>query len=210
MRVGDGYVSGPDAPLEARAVALAAADSARALVMVECVSDQVAVETLALRLGRDLTAERVVVFPIGGAHGITRDLLQFGPMGAGLTLAGLCDAGEETVYRRGLATAGVGTPQNRSEMERLGFFVCVDDLEDELIRAAGEQLITGLLDTHGDLASLETLQKQPAWRNEPFEAQMRRFLGAGARRKIRYAELLVAAVPLDHMPRPLLGVLAQI
>jgi len=208
--VGDGYVSGPDAPIEARATALVAAQSARALVLVEGISDQVAVETLARRLGRDLVSEGVVVFPIGGAHGVGRDLLRFGPMGAGMTITGLCDAGEEKVFRRGLAAAGIGVPHNRDDMEQLGFFTCVEDLEDELIRAAGQETIESVLADNGDLASLATLQKQPAWRDEPFDAQMRRFLGAGARRKIRYAELLVATLAIDRMPRPLLNVLEHV
>ena len=67
-----GYVSGPAAATEATAVALARADSARTVVLVEGVSDQIAVETLAGRHGRDLAAEGVVVLPAGGAHGIAR------------------------------------------------------------------------------------------------------------------------------------------
>jgi hypothetical protein len=165
---------------------------------------------LALRLGRDLASEAVVVLPIGGAHGIRNDLLRFGPLGAGLTLAGLCDAGEQQVFLRGLAAAGVGAPHNRDEMEHLGFFVCVDDLEDELIRAAGQRLITDVLSANDDLASFETMRKQPAWRDQPFAAQMRRFLGAGARRKIRYAELLVSELTLERMPQPLIAVVGSV
>ena len=93
-------------------------------------------------------------------------------------------------------------------MERSGFFVCVEDLEDELIRASGRAAIEALLDSQGDLGSFHTLQKQPAWRGMSFQDQMRRWLGAGSRRKIRYARLLVLALPLDRMPRPLTAVLA--
>lgn len=205
----DGYVSGPDAPIEATAAALVDAESARSLVLVEGISDQIALETLADRHGRDLRSEGVVVVPIGGAHAVVRYLVQFGPQGAGLALAGLCDAGEEQFVRRGLAAAGLGSPQTREDMERLGFFVCIEDLEDELIRASGREAIEVLLDAQGDLASFETLQKQPAWRRESFDAQFRRFLGAGSRRKLRYARLLVAALPLDQVPRPLDDVLRQ-
>jgi hypothetical protein len=121
----------------------------------------------------------------------------------------MCDAGEEDFFRRGLTAAELGSPRDRPEMERLGFFVCVEDLEDELIRASGRPAIEALLDSQGDLGSFRTLQKQPAWRHEGFGAQMRRFLGAGARRKLRYARLLVLALDLDHMPRPLEAVLAR-
>jgi hypothetical protein len=40
---------------------------------------------------------------------------------------------------------------------------------------------------------------------------MRRFLGSGARRKLRYARLLVeAAVDLDRLPRPLDALLTAV
>lgn len=202
-----GYAHGPDASIEARANALALAASARSVVLVEGVSDQVAVETLARRLGRDLTAEGVVVVPIGGAHAIASHLALFGPQGADLTLRGMCDAAEEKYFRRGLGRAGLGLPRTRADLAVLGFFVCDADLEEELIRASGRESIEAMLEAQGDLGSFQTLQRQPAWREGSFEAQMHRFLGAGARRKSRYAGLLVGALPLERMPQPLLGVL---
>ncbi|MGA9833870.1 MAG: TOPRIM nucleotidyl transferase/hydrolase domain-containing protein, partial [Trebonia sp.] len=74
-----GYVTGPAAATEATVMALARADAARAVVLVEGVSDQIAVETLAGRRGRDLAAEGIVVLPTGGAHGVARYLRRFGP-----------------------------------------------------------------------------------------------------------------------------------
>jgi hypothetical protein len=175
---------------------------ARAIVLVEGVSDQIALETLAVRRGRDLAAEGVVIVPVGGAHGVARYLRRFGPEGAGVRLAGLCDAAEEDTFRRGLAAAG-------ETGERLGFHVCVADLEDELIRAAGAALVEDVFDAQGDLRSFRTMQKQPAWRGKAPEAQQRRFLGAGSQRKLRYARFLVAAIANDRIPRPLDAVLAD-
>ena len=203
----DGYVHGPAAATEATARALAKVAAAEAVVLVEGISDQIAVETLAARRGRDLDAERVVVFPTGGVHAMARYLTQFGPAGAGLRLAGLCDAGEEDVVRRGLASAGIGSPGTRSEMERLGFYVCVEDLEDELIRAIGAARVEALIDSQGDLGSFRTLQGQPEWRSQPTAAQLRRFLGSGARRKLRYARLLAGSVDPGRLPHPLEAVL---
>ena len=205
----EGYVSGPDASIEATAAALAMAESARAVVLVEGISDQIALETLAIRHGRDLGVEGVVIVPMGGAHAVTRYLVRFGPNRADVAIAGMCDAGEEDYFRRGLAAAGLGSPQNRTEMEQLGFFVCVEDLEAELIRASGRVAIETLLDSQGDLGSFRTLQKQPVWRQEAFEAQMHRWLRAGSRRNLRYARLLVLSLHLDRMPRPLEAVLAS-
>jgi hypothetical protein len=207
-RLLDGYVHGPAAATEATAQALAKVPTAAAVVLVEGISDQIAVETLAARGGRDLDAERVVVLPIGGAHAITRYLTQFGPAGAGLRLAGLCDIGEEDIVRRGLARAGIGSPRTRAEMERNGFYVCVKDLEDELIRAIGTARVEVLIDSQGDLGSFRSLQRQPEWRGQPAGPQLRRFLGSGSARKLRYARLFAEAVDLDRLPHPLEAVLS--
>jgi len=137
----DGYVHGPAAATEATARALAKVPEAATVVLVEGISDQIAIETLAARRKLDLAAERVVVVPAGGAHAMARYLAQFGPAGAGLRLAGLCDSGEEEMVRRGLARAGIGSPRSRAGLERLGFYVCVEDLEDELIRAIGPERV---------------------------------------------------------------------
>jgi hypothetical protein len=200
----------PPAGPEATNRALAKAGRARAVVLVEGFSDQIAIETLAVRRGRDLAAEGVVVVPIGGAQAVARFARQFGPRGSNLRLAGLCDLGEEEVYRRSLERAGVGSGLTRPSMERLGFYVCIEDLEAELIRALGADAVEAVLGAHGDLGSFRTFQKQPAWRDRPVEAQLRRFMGSADRRKIRYARLLVEALDLSRVPHPLDGVLAHV
>jgi hypothetical protein len=209
-RLLSGYVSGPAAATGATAAALPRAAAARAVVLVEGISDQIAVETLAWRHRRDLAAEGIVVLPVGGAHGVTRYLRRFGPEGTGARLAGLCDEAEEHIVRRGLAAAGLGAAGSRAELERLGFFVCVADLEDELVRAAGTALAADVLAAHGDLGAFRTIQRQPAWRGKDEAAQLRRFLGAGAQRKLRYARLLTEAIDPDRIPRPLEAVLAAV
>ncbi|MFI9012300.1 TOPRIM nucleotidyl transferase/hydrolase domain-containing protein [Actinosynnema sp. NPDC053489] len=198
-------LGGEGATERARCRAQAEVADAVAVVLVEGVSDQIAVEAAAVGLGRDLAAERVVVLPIGGAHAIGRVLRTLGPP---VRLAGLCDLREEDVFRRGLAAAGVGSPRTRADLERLGFHVCDEDLEDELIRAVGTAGVEEVLDAHGDLGAFRLMRDQPAWRGREPGAQLRRFLGSGARRKLRYARLLVeAAVARDTVPRPLRALL---
>ena len=182
----------------------------RAVVLVEGISDQSAVEALARRRGRDLDTEGVSVVPIGGAQAIGGALERFGPRGLNLGLAGLCDVGEEREYKRGLERAGLGSDLTRTDMEALGFYVCVKDLEDELIRALGVAAVEDVVAANGDLRSFRTLQKQPGWRGRPEAEQLRRFMGSGGRRKIRYGALLVEALDLDRMPRPLDAVLAHV
>ena len=186
------------------------ADDVRAVVLVEGLSDRVAVEALALRHGRDLATEGVSVVPIGGAQAIRRALDLYGPPGLDLVLAGLCDVGEERSYRRGLERAGLGSDLTREGMERLGFYVCEADLEDELIRALGPDAVEHVVETRGDIAPFRTLQKQPEWRGRPLHDQLRRFFGSGGRRKIRYARFLVEALEPDRVPRPLDRVLRHV
>jgi hypothetical protein len=207
----DGYENGPAASIRATERALAKVGDAAAVVLVEGVSDQIAVETAAARRGRDLAAERVVVLPVGGAHAIGRVLARLDGLTGRVRLAGLCDLHEERVFRRGLTAARIGSPRTRADLEDLGFFVCVRDLEDELLRAVGATGAAALFDSQGDLGSFRSLQRQPAWRDQDTEAQMRRFLGSGASRKLRYARLLVeTAVERDVLPRPLNALLAAV
>jgi hypothetical protein len=168
----------------------------------------VAIETLAERRAVDLDAAGITLVPMGGAQAIGRFLALFVPQG--LRLAGLCDAGEEDDFARELERAGLGEKLTRDGMEKLGFFVCVEDLEDELIRALGAAAVEDVVETEGDLGSFRTLQKQPEWRGRPVEEQLRRFMGSGGSRKIRYARVLVEALDLDDVPRPLDRVLAHV
>ena len=183
---------------------------ARAVVLVEGVSDKVALETLAERRGRDLGGEGVAVVSMGGATNIGAYLGAFGPDGRDLCLAGLCDAREELYVRRGLAAAGLGVRLDRAEMAALGFHVCVADLEDELIRALGAPAVERIVAAQGELGAFRTLQRQGPHRLRGTEAQLRRFLGTRGGRKIRYARLLVDALDLARVPRPLEGVLAAV
>ena len=182
---------------------------ARAVILVEGESDRRAVEALAVRRGRDLAADGVAVLAMGGATNIRRFLERFGPRALDVPLAGLYDAAEESGVRRALEWAGFDVGERRVDLERLGFFVCVEDLEDELIRALGPDAVLALVESRGELGPFRTLQKQPEWRGRPLDRQLRRFLG-NASRKIGYAPLLVDALDLANVPRPLDGVLGHV
>jgi hypothetical protein len=168
----------------------------------------VAIEALAERRGISTDAVGISLVPIGGAQAIGRFLAVFVPQG--LKLAGLCDAAEESEFARELEQAGLGSNLTRADMEQIGFYVCVEDLEGELIRAHGAAAVECVIEDEGDLGSFRTLQKQPAWEGRPVEEQLRRFMGSGGSRKIRYARLLVDALDLEKVPRPLDRVLAHV
>src|SRR4028119_1688334 len=86
--------------------------------------------------GRDALAGRGVaraaggvrVVAVGGAGGVRRNLALAGP---GVRVRGLYDVAEEGFVRRALG------PAAGADLAASGFFACVADLEEELIRAAG-------------------------------------------------------------------------
>jgi hypothetical protein len=178
----------------------------QSVVLVEGKSDGAAVEALAQRLGHDLDAEGVSIVPIGGYGNVGRFLERYGPAGLNVRLAGLYDAPEERHFRRALEQAGLGSDLTRADLETLGFYACEVNLEDELTRALGPAAMGELLEAQGELSAFRTYQKQPAHREEPIEEQLRGFLW---NRKHRYGVLIVNALDLDRIPRPLAGVLAQ-
>jgi hypothetical protein len=181
------------------------APSARTVVLVEGVSDQVALTALARRHGRDLTAEGVEVVAMGGATNIHRHVRAHAASGAGVRLAGLCDAAEARFYRRALAATGLH--DGATTLESLAFFVCVRDLEDELIRALGPDQAVLVVRDEGELTAFRVFQRQPAQRAKPVAQQLHRFLGTHSGRKARYARALVEALPPGVAPPPLAALL---
>ena len=169
----------------------------RGVVLVEGTSDQGAVETLARRCGRDLDAEGIAVVAMGGYGSLPRLLEEYGEV----RVAGLYDAGEERHFLRALACA------DRGELERIGFYACTHDLEDELTRAVGPEGMERVLTEQGDMRAFRTYQRQPAHRDRPLEEQLHGFMW---NRKQRYGVVLVEALDLERVPRPLDRVLAHI
>ncbi|MEY2567647.1 MAG: hypothetical protein QOE35_2176 [Actinomycetota bacterium] len=181
-----------------------------AVVLVEGVSDQRALEALARRRGRDLAREGVAVVAIGGAKNVRAFLEHYGPYGLGLTITGMCDAGEAGDFARAAGLAGVGQSRDAADLDALGFSVCVADLEDELIRSLGPARVEQVIETQGEMGSFRTFQKQASQRERSVEQQLRRFMGTKGGRKVRYSPLLVDALDLTNVPRPLERVLARV
>src|SRR5881394_480959 len=112
-----------------------------AVILVEGITDRLALEAVAVRLGMDLAGVEIV--PIGGAQAIRRAAAEY----EGEQVVGLCDAGEERFFRRVLGEAT---------------FVCHKDIEDELLRAVGVPRVEELLAAQGELATFRNFQNQPA------------------------------------------------
>jgi hypothetical protein len=181
----------------------------RTVVLVEGVSDAVAVTALAHRFGHDLVRDGVHVLPMGGVTNVGAYVRAAGPSGLGLRLTGLCDAGEVRHVVRALERAGLGCT-SAADLDTAGFSVCDADLEDELIRAVGVAGVEQVVAAQGRLASFRVLQRQPAQRDRTPAEQLHRFIGARSGHKHRYAALLVEALDLDRVPPPLDRLLARL
>ncbi|WP_147917913.1 ATP-dependent endonuclease [Ruania zhangjianzhongii] len=164
-------------------------------VLVEGISDVAALETLAARTGPPLQGRGVALIPMGGATNVRRYAELLGPSGLGLSLTGLCDAGEERFFRSVLPAEDV--------------LVCRADLEEELIRALGGSGTIEVIAAEGDLSAWRLFQRQPAQRERGLTAQLRRFMGTLSGRKERYAAAMCAAMAEDRVPTPLAAVLAS-
>jgi hypothetical protein len=184
----------------------------RAVVLVEGVSDRVALEVLAQRRGMDLEADGVAVVAMDGITNIGRFLAHYHAYEPAVRIAGLYDDAEERFVRRGLESIGfeLAPGAERASLEALGFFGCSADLEDELIRALGPDEVERLVEAEGQLRSFRTLQQQPALRDWSMHDQLRRLMSGRSGGKERYAAVMARAVPLERVPRPLAEVLSYV
>jgi hypothetical protein len=188
------------------------------VVLVEGESDRAAVEAAALLCRIDLLRLDAVVLSMDGVTNIRHHLRRHGPAGDRRRILGLCDSAESPVVGRALAEYSDMSPEAVAGLEsgdpillaHHGFQVCRRDLEDELIRAIGTRGVIDIIDAVGERRAWHSMQQQPAQRDRPVADQLRRWLGSGARRKIQYAPLLIAALPPERLPTPLSALLAAI
>lgn len=163
------------------------------VVLVEGRSDAAVLDVLGRRLGLD--AARVEVVDMGGVTNLGTHLDRYDDV----PVATLYDAAEERFVVRALERRG---------LDDAGFFRCESDLEDELIRALGEDAVVEVIAEQGERALLETFQQQPYQRSRSLHDQLHRFCGTKSGRKARLAAALAETLPLERVPRPLAEVLA--
>lgn len=181
----------------------------RTLVLVEGESDAAAVRALSNLIGLDLARHHVWLQSTNGVTNYSRALSTFTLEHPHAKFCGLYDVADERYVRRALS--GVATPiTDGTSVESFGFFACVADLEDELIRALGTESAERVIEEQGELASLRRFQAMPQHRGTPVQQQLRRFLCTRATRKIRSAQRLVEALTVDQLPRPLAGLAARL
>lgn len=174
------------------------AGSARHIaVLLEGRSDRLAFQTLARRRGESLAGLDLVEL-----DGITNLRTRLTALrGVGARVLGLFDAAEEryvVVVLRDLRML------RGDDLAASGFFGCERDLEEEVIRAAGPDLVLETLASRGELDRFRVFQRQPAQRVRSVDEQLHRFAGTAAGRKSRFAADIIEAMPAERMPAPLI------
>ena len=188
---------------------MGATTSVQMLVLVEGDSDAGAVRAVATLLGCDLDLHRIQILSADGVTNFSQLLVDFVRKHPGAELCGMYDDADERHVRNALTRSAVAAASHDS-LESLGFFACVADLEDELIRALGSQGVERVLEAQGEITSFRRFQAMPQHRRTPVHQQLRRFLGTRATRKIRTARRLVEALGLGRLPRPLVQLAARL
>ncbi|MBS1897469.1 MAG: hypothetical protein JSS88_08910 [Actinobacteria bacterium] len=176
------------------------------VVLVEGESDRLALIAAARVRGEELRAD---VVSLGGITNLRSWLERRDPA---VPVLGLYDAAELR-YVVGALVAGRLLPAGEADpaaVARCGFFGCEQDLEDEVIRAAGPELVLQTLDARGELALFRVFQGQPAQRVRSVDAQLHRFAGTASGRKTVFAADVIAALPAARIPRPLVALLGAV
>ena len=134
---------------------------AQGVILVEGDSDKFALEAVAEKVGRNLDGEGITIVSLEGGGGLGTFLGMLGPRGFSLKLAGLCDQDSQSGWIKKLDEAGVGSVLDRAAMERVGFYVCESDLEDELLRALGVDEALEIVQERGDRAAFDFYSQEP-------------------------------------------------
>ena len=187
---------------------MATAATIRTLVLVEGESDAAAIRALADLIACDLDLNHIHIRPAAGVTNYSRVLSDFVRTHPTAGFCGMYDVADEWHVRRALVSAIPVASQ--APLESFGFFACIADLEDELIRAAGSDAVERVLEGEAELKSFRRFQAMPQHRDESVHHQLHRFLGTRATRKIRCARRLVEALDLDHLPNPLVQLAARL
>lgn len=177
----------------------------RTVVLFEGESDLLAFGAVARRLDTVLEPESIALVDMGGITNLRRRLAELRSEAHPARVLGLYDGAERHYVIRVLVDAGMLTADG--EPEPLGFFACERDLEQEVIAAAGSELVLETLAARGELTRFQMFQTQPAQRARTIEAQLHRFAGTAAGRKAKFAADIIDALPVERMPRPMVALL---
>ena len=171
------------------------------VVLLEGRSDVAAVRAAAATAGVDLTGVRLV--DMGGITNVRAHISVLArQQPRAERVLGMCDAAETRFVVAALDAAGHWL-RDASDLPAAGFFICVADLEDELLRALGPARALEVLEALGLRDKLDAMAQQPAWRERPLPEQLHRFAGVASGRKELLAAELTGALTAEELPEPL-------
>lgn len=179
---------------------------AHTVVVVEGPSDLLALREFAECSGILLDAKGIAVLSLEGADVFGTYLTLLGPGGLDLQIRGVCDADRETRWRTELNRVGVPVT-DRASLNAAGVHVCDPDLEAELLGALTIAEVEQVFIEDGGLQEFQTFAQQPANSQRSLDEQQLQFVKKG---KVRWAPLLAAAIDVQHIPAPMVQVLAGI
>lgn len=175
----------------------------RTVVLFEGRSDRLAFLALARRRGVGIDALDLV--DMGGITNLRTQLTALRGATDAPRVFGLYDSAEGDYVAQVLVD--VGAIAAGAEPIDAGFFGCERDLEDEVIAAAGPELVLETLAGRGERGRFQVFQGQPAQRERSIAEQLHRFAGTAAGRKALFSADIIDALPLERMPQPLVDLL---
>ncbi|WP_334152641.1 ATP-dependent endonuclease [Microbacterium sp.] len=176
----------------------------RTVILFEGRSDRLAFEAVARRCW--VSPDVVQLVDMGGITNLRTRVSALREADDAVRVLGLYDAAEEAYVIRILTDIGM-LAGGATHPADVGFFGCERDLEAEVIRAAGAELVFETLAARGELERFRVFQGQPAQRGKPVDDQLHRFAGTAAGRKARFAADVIDVLPIDRMPPPLTALL---
>lgn len=175
----------------------------RTVVLFEGRSDVLAFQAVSRRMQVRL-ADDVELANLMGITNLRRRLAELQARPA-VRVLGLYDGAEARYVTGVLSDSGMLRPG--ADAVEVGFYGCERDLEDEVITAAGPDLVLQTLQARGELGRFRVFQGQPAQRERSIRAQLHRFAGTAGGRKARFAADIIEELPVERMPRPLVDLL---
>lgn len=182
---------------------------AETVILVEGISDLLAIRMLARRSDRDLDSAGATLLSLDGGGLFVHYLALFGPNGLDLRLLGLVDADHEQTWSIALTNAGVPIA-DRGALNAAGVQVCVPDLEGEFVVALGTQRVAELLDEESQTADFEAWIVQKGLVQVSPERRQAAWIGRSSASKVFWAPVLAENTPLDDIPAPLSALLSDV
>jgi len=157
-------------------------------------------------LNRNFDAEGVTILNLQGGGGFAAHYELFGPPGLKMDVLGLCDEDKEQTWIDALQNAGVPVA-DRAFLNAKGFYVCMKDLEDELISSLGIPAVQAIISAQGAGPAFAAFAQQPKKKTLSATDQLRGFIHGD---NIRWVIHLIDALDLAKLPGALNALMSKV